>query len=421
MKKHLVLFVSAAVAALALAKPALTVNAPVYDSANHVLRVNYHLDDAAVVTARFLTNGVAVSMTDARFVVGDVNRRVEPGDHSFVWRMEGDIPHGRFDPEAVQVKLTAWSLDAPPDYMTVDLRSRNTVRYYETADDVPGGLGRNSGDLNRTEMVVLKRIPAKGVTFRMGSPTTAAVRFDNEVPHLVTMENDYYFGVYPVTQKQYKRFFPNAGTDSADGDDAPIRPMDLAKYDQVRGSVSDDPKIDWPDTGSSVASGSYLGLIREWSGVDFDIPTEAQWEYAARAGSASDIITGLDLAGDGGSTTDENLVDVGWIQKNSVDKYGDTRPGVVGYYMANNWGIYDVQGGVTEACRDWYVADLTTVDNEGHEPVGPKSGTDRVMRSGTSRWNVICSRLSTRNAQSPSLYGWGQAWGFRLMAPCVAK
>lgn len=419
MKKTLALLSLLSLAGAVVAKPALTVGTPTYDPVSRLMTVAYALSEPAVVTASLSTNGAPVDIAKLNYFGGDVFRLVSNETATVVWRVDGDFPGAQFDAEAVTVELTAWSVDAPPDYMVIDLNVRNCVRYYASSNDIPGGVGLGSSDLNRMERLVMRRIPAKDVTFRMGSPDTGKYpnRSTSEVAHLVTLRNDYYMGIYPVTQAQFAKFRTGTAV-YCDREDSAIRPVEKTYYDALRGSTADG--IDWPTTGTNVLASSYCGLLRDWSGVAVDLPTEAQWEYAARAGSPSELTSGLEMVGNGNATSDANINPLGWMKQEAINVYGSAQTGPVGTHLPNNWGLYDVQGNNYEICRDWYVADLTTLDNPSDEPSGPSSGTARVLRSGTFKWNVVNSRLSCRGSVAPA-YAYNDANGFRLYAPYVAK
>ena len=107
--------------------------------------------------------------------------------------------------ENVQAVVTAWATNAPPNYMVVSLTAEKTIRFYANAESVPFGI---TNDLYKTDEMVFRKCPAANVEWRMGSPVTPAESgrdATSEVPHYVTHGEDFYIGVYEVTQRQYER------------------------------------------------------------------------------------------------------------------------------------------------------------------------------------------------------------------------
>ena len=108
------------------------------------------------------------------------------------------------------------------------------------------------------------------------------------------------------------------------------------------------------------------------TGYRFDLPTEAQWEYACRAGTTTALNNGTNLTSEKGECS--NLNEVGWYDKNN----GSDGHKAVGQKRPNNWGLYDMHGNVWEWCRDWF--DDYTGDST--DPTGPTSASRRVSRGG---------------------------------------
>jgi len=145
------------------------------------------------------------------------------------------------------------------------------------------------------------------------------------------------------------------------------------------------------------------GDARPPSGGGFRLPTEAEWEYACRAGTASALNNGKELT----STTGQgrNLDGVAWYNAN-----GDSKTHPVGQKQANAWGLYDMHGNVWEWCSDWHgeYDTLKTTD-----PAGPEQGTTRVVRGGC--WvnaSKVC-RSATRGDTEPM--SWNFHFGMRVV------
>ena len=184
--------------------------------------------------------------------------------------------------------VTAWSLDNTPDYMAVDISAAaqpNTQTYYPAADFVPGGV---TNGLYKTTMLLMRKIMAKDVKWTMGSTTLETKRTAaREGTHQVTLTNNYYIGVYEVTQAQWdliqpSRLAPSYYNNAAD---RAMRPVEQVSYNEIRNSnnsTTADAAYNWP---ADPNPNSFLGKLKTKTGIYFDLPSEAQWEFAARAGN----------------------------------------------------------------------------------------------------------------------------------------
>lgn len=200
-------------------------------------------------------------------------------------------------------------------------------------------------DEYKATKLVLRRIPAG--SFIMGEDQT-------DESHRVTLTKPFYMGVFPVTQRQWQLVM-GVNPSNFKGD---ARPVECVSYDDVRGPSKG---ARWP-LSDAVDASSFLGILRTKTGLDFDLPTEAQWEYACRAGTTTTYSYGDGTNGD-----------YMWYAGNSNSQTHD-----VGTKQPNPWGLYDLYGNVWEWCLDWY-GNLTY----GKDPKGVDSGLDRVVRGGS--------------------------------------
>lgn len=410
-KMMMLAFASAGVQAL-VAAPTVSNVTVAFDNTTRMMTIGYDLSEKAVVTVDILKDGVSIGAEKFTDVAGDVNGVVKAGRGTISWRPEHLWPDQKFDTPIFTAKVKAWALDAPPPYLVVWLNEeKGKVRHYESEAALPGGI---TNAVYRTKRLVMSRIPAKGVTWRMGSPNTETGRQENETPHYVTFTNDYYMGVFPVTQGQGILVLGHVpGTNVFPGNANPedSYPVGFYAYNDIRGTKGGTPDIDWPTTGDAVAPNSFLGKLRTTTSLKFDIPTEAQWEYAARAGSPTAYPNNLDCL-TAADAVDANLNLIGWYRQNS----GSSRR-VVGLKQANAWGLYDVCGTIWEWTRDWVgtgaVASYDSADVT--DPAGLVSGTWRSRRGGSYDNVPYAARCAFRTSNTPDTVNGNIS--FRLYLP----
>ena len=391
MKRLFTLSVAVLAAWSLTATPAVTDVTVAFDDDARLMTIGYSLSEEAIVTVDILTNGVSIGAQNFADVAGDVNGVVKAGRGTVSWRPELLWPDRKFDTACVTAKVTAWSLDAPPPYLVVWIsEEKGKIRHYACEEALPGGI---KSEVYRQKRLVMSRIPARGVTWLMGSPETEPGhnRGLDETQHYVTFTNDYYVGVFPVTQGQLTA----VGIGNKSGYSYPA-PAVRFTYNQIRGTPGADEDIDWPRTGSAVATTSVLGKFRARTGLAFDIPTEAQWEFAARAGSPTAFPNNLTIASDANDVRDENLSKIGFYKKDDGGRHG------VGGRAKNAWGLYDVCGTIWEYCRDW----VSTTDPIGTaevvDPPGLQSGTVRSRRGGCYDNQPWAARCAFRTSNSPT-------------------
>jgi formylglycine-generating enzyme required for sulfatase activity len=310
-----------------------------------------------------------------------------------------------------QLTTGLWSVFGVPPaghYMVIDLSPGPYAATFAVTyvDRVPPG---GWGEEHRTTKLVLRRLPAG--TYTMGSPPDELGRDADESQRRVTLTQDFYLGIFPVTQRQWERvldewpsWFENVAFRDA-------RPVEQVSWTEARGGV-------WP--GAPAGSGqpaaeSFIGALRAKTGLALELPTEAQWEWAARAGTTRALNNGRNLTG-----IDEcpHMTDVGRYWHNhtggfSGDPFVSTAGGTarVGSYRPNAWGLYDLHGNVWEWCRDWYVQ----TPPGSVDPVGPATGTDRVLRGGSWNYGANGCRSARRGGATPTGL-WSRINGFRLAA-----
>jgi formylglycine-generating enzyme required for sulfatase activity len=231
-------------------------------------------------------------------------------------------------------------------------------------------------------------ILVEGGTFTMGSPLSEADREDDETPHQVTVTS-FYMGKYEVTQKEWVEVM-GSNPSYFKGDDLPVEQVDW--YEAVE--YCNKRSIKEGLTPAYTVSGTDVTWNGEASGCR--LPTEAEWEYAARGGSGAAY-----------QIYSNDADSVGWYSGNSGGKTHQ-----IGTKQPNGLGIYDMSGNVWEWCWDWY-DDYPTAPQT--DPLGAVTGDDRVIRGGGWDFNVQC--LALRGNNYPS--GRYSFLGFRLVRPAL--
>ncbi len=241
----------------------------------------------------------------------------------------------------------------------------------------------------------------------MGSPNDEVGRKDDETQHEVTLTKGFYIGVFEVTQKQWERVMGDWPSHFNNDRCREARPVERVSYDDIRGKVDG---AGWPVT-NSVDAASFLGRLRARTGQAFDLPAEAQWEYACRAGTPTALNSGKVLTSE---MKCPNLSEVGRYKGNAGDvtPNGDTSVGTAkaGSYPPNAWDLYDLHGNVREWCLDW----RGNYSGSESDPKGVVSGSYRVMRGGSWGHNGSSCASAYRNLNSNPSYR-GYDCGFRVV------
>ena len=251
-------------------------------------------------------------------------------------------------------------------------------------------------DLGNGVTMKLVRIPAG--TFTMGSPPTEPGRNPNEGPqHGVTISKPFYMGVYTVTQEQYEQVM---GTNPS----------------TYKGANNPVETVSWDD------ATEFCKKLSQKKGRKVRLPTEAQWEYACRAGTTTAYNTGLTLSL-GQADCDFSASSVGppgnweklkdWVRSLfPAPKRNQGGPRPVGSFKPNSFGLYDMHGNIFQWCADWYLED-SYVNSPKADPKGPENGEFRVQRGGS--WDDLprTCRCAFRSWGSQAF--WDDNIGFRVV------
>jgi formylglycine-generating enzyme required for sulfatase activity len=224
-----------------------------------------------------------------------------------------------------------------------------------------------------TNSIGMKLVLIPKGTFMMGSPESEQGRQKNEDQHEVTISKDYYLGVHEVTQAQYEKVIgknPSHFQGAIVGNENADLPVE---------NVSCDDAVVFCKKLSDLPEEMKAGRV-------YRLPTEAEWEYACRAGSKTAYLF----------DDEEGLLpEYGWFNRNSSN-----RTHTVGLLEPNAWGLYDMHGNVWEWCSDWYGE---YPKGAVRNPTGPKVGSDRVCRGGSWDFEAANCRSAFRNWNYPSL------------------
>ena len=218
-------------------------------------------------------------------------------------------------------------------------------------------------------------IRVRAGSFLMGSPAGEEGRFANEAQVEVRLTRDYFLGRYPVTQGEYQAVVGgNPSHFSQCGARCPVERVSW--YDAVRFTNRLNERLGLPSCYDN--EGRVVGGATVYACAGYRLPTEAEWEYAARAGTSGARYGALDA--------------VAWYSGNSG---GGPHP--VGGKQANAWGFHDMLGNVWEWTATWYRA----AHSGGTDPVGPSSGSFRVLRGGSWDGDASFARAAGRDFSAP--------------------
>ena len=283
-----------------------------------------------------------------------------------------------------------WTLSVVATFKIID-KIENTSSYGSTTttSTTSNNFTEKKANLN------LEMIYVKGGTYKMGCTSEQTDCDDDEKPaHNVTL-NDFYIGKYEVTQAQWYAIMGTKPSDFKDCDNCPVE------------------QVSWDDIQK------FLRKLKRKTGKKYRLPTEAEWEYAARGGVKTN---GRSYQYSGSN----NIDDVAWYWKNSGDeklsgelnadnfKNNDCKTHNVGTKQENELGSYDMSCNVWELCSDWYDSDYYS-NSPQNNPQGASSRVLRVLRGGSWYWSYYSQYCSVANRSYINIYDRDNYIGFRLV------
>ena len=329
-----------------------------------------------------------VTVRDALAAINElVAQDDEMPEHTFAFAPDGALASVCDEPFRAAAKAGAAAIDvravaadgteahvAEGDLLARPVRDFRKIEFFKGSAAAAGGGAPSAA--GRTKTITLpggakmEMIWCPPGEFEMGSPLTEDGRFEDEVSHPVKLTRGFWLGKYEVTQGQWKSVMGDEGASLRSRFKGEKRPVE---------------NVSWHDCQS------FMRKMNETLGGAARLPTEAEWEYACRAGT-----TGA-FAGDG------SVDEMAWYDGNSGSQTHD-----VGTKKANAWGFHDMHGNVLEWCADWFAKTATgSVD-----PKGPASGSFRVLRGGSWFYYARDCRSAYRQKRDPSIRNF--VFGFRL-------
>ena len=305
------------------------------------------------------TSTVLVDNKMVKGMNGVARTTLPVGQHSFVVACDG------YESEEGTVKLKA---SAPSNLQITLTKEAKTTQQSAVSQPtvaqqpVMQTLVTNSDNISIPVKngISIDMVRVEAGTFTMGATPEMENPWDGEKPtHQVTLTNDYYIGKYEVTQALWKAVMGN-NPSNFKGDNLPV---EMVSWDECQ---------------------EFISKLNSITGKTFRLPTEAEWEYAARGGKKS---RGYQYSGS------NNLADVAWYEDNSGSKTH-----AVGSKQANELGIYDMSGNVWEWCQDWKGSYSSSSQVN---PTGANSGSNRVYRGGGWSGNARYCRSSCRFSVTP--------------------
>lgn len=382
---------------------------------NNLMDVDFTLSDSTASMAYRIelsatyNNGAnkvyARSYLTEPIVEGDGAKRV-------TWDLGADCPELKADDFTVSVTATPLVDNDIPVFMVIDLSTganstKYPVRYTTTPPDL-------SDDTCRTTEMWLRRI--KAGTFKMGGAEGGASGSSVLSPaKTITLTKDFYMAIFETTQQQWYQVMGTWPSYHTNMNHRATRPVEQIMRDDVRGplwvsSNSGLTAYKWPEDGHAALPSSFVGRIQANTGIStFDLPTEAQWEYACWAGTHNAYPTTAygRFNENGGKLNDDRNVEA-VANATSSDSYGTAK---VGSYLPNAWGLYDMFGNVWEIVLDRWMASSWPSDVVDYDDYGGPSNAQGgaagqvVVKSQSCTWGTYYgARQYRRNNEFSSKY-----------------
>ena len=232
---------------------------------------------------------------------------------------------------------------------------------------------------NYTNGIGIKFVHLPAGAFVMGSSNKETGRGDDEIQHKVTFAKGIYFGVHPVTQEQWQAVMGDNPSSFKGEKDLPVE------------------SVSWQDCQE------FCKLLTHKDKKPYRLPSEAEWEFACRAGTASAYHVGETIA------TDQANYNGNFVYGAGTKGVYREKTTPVGSFAPNAWGLYDMHGNVWQWCQDWHGG---YAHKEVADPQSPQTGNNRVLRGGSWGSHPIFCRSANRNFVDPDRRT--EFYGFRV-------
>ena len=292
-------------------------------------------------------------------------------------------------------------VEISPDSRQLEVQREGYVTWSQTLNLTPG----QNETFNISLVLISEQITPEGFvlipagSFMMGSPNYESRRDGDEGLHEVTITRPFYMQTYEVTQDEWQTLmgnnpshFSSSGRGSNCGSNCPVENVSFYEVLAYANAFSEEHNLNPCFTINGMDITLNARTIYDCEG--YRLPTEAEWEYAARSGTTTAYYNG-----------EQSPDDIAWYNSRT------SRTRLVGERYPNYWGLYDMSGNVWEWCWDWYTSyDSSPVT----DPMGPDSGSFRVARGGSWDNSASDARSAHRNSSDPGARH--SSLGFRLVS-----
>ena len=380
-----------------------------------MMEIDFTLEDTSAPTANYLLQVTATYAQGTESVVAKtfVNEPVfTNGTHRLVWNLGRDLPNVKATDFTVTVTATPYA-ESTGSYLVFDLSGGSKAKSYpHWYTSTPPEVLPNTAQACKTTEMWFRRVPAGTITQGNGESGTA-----NSLPaHQVTISGDYYVAIFETTQQQWYQIFGEwKGSWSNEQWRAarPVEKIDKTNDMPNNGAIRGNWSAYNAQTSTNVTSDSFVGFLRSKTGFGrIDLPTEAQWEYACRAGTTGARYSDkpiAELARCGATDDSKTLAPYANGTTNGT--------AVVGSYAPNPWGLYDMYGNVLELCLDrWEQTPADMAPYSGIDPVGSVTADNNNARVCRGGYYSASAAGNVFNSYYRRKFEYYSSWlGFRLV------